>query len=186
MLPAFNGLDYGLLAVIALMTLSGLAKGLVRQVCDLFAWILSVYLAYRLGGAVGNELNRWFAIEEYFERALGPMVGDLSVGVIAVNVIGFIVVLIVVRLAVQLVSHLMDMVAKLPIISAFNRLGGALFGLAKGLLIVFIVASVLLMLPEGTLTGQIEGSYLVPTVLALSPKLYEQLKELFSKAKTLV
>ena len=185
-MPALNLLDFGLLAVVALMTLSGLAKGLVRQLADLLAWVLSVYLAFHLGNAVGLELDRWFSIKEYFDRALGPMVGDLSVGEVAVNVVGFIVVLIAVRLAVQLAAHLLDMVAKLPIISTFNRFGGALFGLAKGLLIVFIAASVLVMLPEGALTGQIEGSYVIPAVLAISPNLYEQLKDLFSKARTLV
>jgi uncharacterized membrane protein required for colicin V production len=185
-LPAFNALDYGLLVVVGLMTLSGLGKGLVRQVGDLFAWILSVYLAYHLGNSAGHELDRWFSLKEYFDRALGPVVGGLSVGEIAVNVVGFMVVLIAVRLAVQLVSHLLDMVAKLPVISTFNRFGGAVFGLAKGLLIVFIAASVLVMLPEGTLAGQVEGSYVIPTVLAISPNLYEQLKDLFSKARTLV
>ncbi|HSL93680.1 MAG TPA: CvpA family protein [Bacillota bacterium] len=185
-LPALNVLDYGLLVVVGLMTLGGLNKGLVKQLVDLFAWILSLYLAYHLGNAVGQELDRWFSLKEYFDRALGPVVGDLSVGDIAVNVVGFIAVLIAVRIGVEVVSHLLDMVTKLPVISTFNRFGGAIFGLAKGLLIVFIAASVLVMLPEGALTGQIEGSYVIPTVLAISPNLYEQLKELFSKARTLV
>ena len=185
-MPSFNALDYGLLLLVGLMTLSGLAKGLVRQLCDLAAWILSLYLAFHLGSAVGLELDRWFSLKAYFDRALGPVAGGLSVGDIAVNVVGFLVVMIVVRIAVQLVSHLLDMVAKLPIISAFNRLGGAAFGLAKGLLMVFIAASVLVMLPEGTLGGQIDGSHLIPVVLTISPNLYEQLKDLFSKARTLV
>ena len=185
-MPAFNALDYGLLLLVGAMTLSGLGRGLVRQLGDLFAWILSLYLAFHLGNAVGQELDKWFSLKQYFERALGPVAGGLSIGDLAVNVVGFLVVIIAVRIAVGLISHLLDMVAKLPIISTFNRLGGAVFGLAKGLLIVFIAASVLVMLPDGSLAGQIDGSYLIPAVLAISPNLYEQLKELFSKARTLV
>lgn len=183
---SLNWIDLSLLIVVVLSAVSGFSRGLVRQVCDLLAWLVSIYLAYHLGGWAGHELDKLFGLQTYFERTLEPLFGGYSVGHIAVNVIGFILVLVVARVGVQLVAGFLDMVARLPVIATFNRLGGALFGLLKGAVIVFLAASLLAVLPEGPLATQIDSSFLLPRILAISPTIYEHLRDVFDKVRTLV
>jgi uncharacterized membrane protein required for colicin V production len=185
-MPQFNGLDYVLLAVIGFSTFSGMSRGLVRQVFDLLAWLLSVYLAFVYGTAVGQELNRLFGLEGHLNTALGPLWGNFSIGAVAINILGFIIVLTLVRVVVEVVAGIMDVVSKLPIISTFNRLGGAALGFLKGTAVVFVIAALLRILPAGEFSGLIEGSYVITTVLAVSPALYEQIRELIGKARALV
>lgn len=181
-----NGLDYVLLIVIGFSTLSGFTRGLVKQVFDLLAWVLSIYFAFALGPRLGAELNRLFSLESLLNKALGPIWGNFSVGSTAVNVLGFILVLIIVRLLVDFIANVVDFMARLPIISTFNRLGGAGLGLLKGLAIVFVIATLIKALPTGEFTPYIEGSKVIGNVLKISPTLYEYIRELIVKVKVLV
>ncbi|MDP3486873.1 MAG: CvpA family protein [Bacillota bacterium] len=181
-----NGLDYVLLFIVGFSSLRGFARGLVRQVFDLLAWILSIYFAFSLGPSVGSELTRLFKLDTYLNTALGPIWGNFNAGATATNILGFIIVLLVVRALVEFVASVADFVARLPIVSTFNRLGGAILGFVKGIAVVFVVAALIKAMPVGQFTEHIERSQVVTTVLKLSPALYEYLKELIAKATALV
>lgn len=174
---SLNALDYGLLLVIGFFTFVGGSRGLVRQLFDLTAWVLSLYLAFLLGPTAASELNRIFALENYLNQALGPLWGDFDVGALAVNALGFIAVLIAVKLAVELVAGLADILAKLPIIGTFNRVGGLAFGLAKGIAVVFVLSALLTALPVGGFGALVENSSVVGAVLNLSPALTTAVKQ---------
>ena len=181
-----NGLDYVLLFIMGFSSLSGFARGLVRQVFDLLAWVMSIYFAFSLGPTVGGELTRLFNLEAHLNRALGPLWGNFNVGSTATNILGFIIVLLVVRAIVEFVASVADFIARLPIVSSFNRMGGALLGFVKGVVVVFVFAALVKAMPAGTFTEHIEGSQVVATVLKLSPALYEYIRELIVKATALV
>lgn|GEM_PF-828426 len=185
-MPTLNGLDYVLLLVVAFFTLSGLRRGLVRQIVDLVAWAGSIYLAFTFGNQLAAELNRLFGLDVHLNQALGPLWGNFAIGVSAVNVLGFVAVLIMTRIAAGIVANALDMVAKLPVIRSFNVLGGAALGFGKGVLIVFLVATVARALPAGAFSPHIEGSQVVEAVLSLSPHFYEQLREFILRARPLV
>ncbi len=171
----FNALDYGLLLVIGFFAVMGGSRGLVRQLFDLAAWALSLYLAFLLGPTAAGELNRLFALDTYLNQALGPLWGNFNVGASAVNALGFLAVLIVVKLVVELVAIMADFLANLPIIGTFNRVGGVAFGLAKGVVIVFVISALLTALPMGQFSAYVENSRVVSAVLGLSPALTAQI-----------
>jgi len=184
--PTLNGLDYVLLFVVAFFTLSGLSRGLVRQIVDLVAWVGSIYLAFSFGDQLAAELNRLFNLDVHLSQALGPLWGDFEIGAMAVNILGFVVVVCVTRMAAELLANALDMVAKLPVISSFNRLGGAALGFGKGVVIVFLVASVARAMPAGAFSAHIESSQVVNAVLRISPRFYEQLRDFILRVRPLV
>ena len=94
--------------------------------------------------------------------------------------------LLLVRALVEFVANVADFVARLPIVSTFNRLGGAVMGFVKGVTVVFVVAALIKAMPVGQFTEHIEGSQVVATVLKLSPALYDYIRELIVKASALV
>ena len=65
---------------------------------------------------------------------------------IIMNMIAFVVILLVCFILFTILVELLDMVAKLPIIGAFNAVGGLFFGLVKALILNIVIVSVLFVI----------------------------------------
>ncbi|MDR2650622.1 MAG: CvpA family protein [Clostridiales bacterium] len=61
----------------------------------------------------------------------------------AVNLIAILLLYIIIRILLSLVFNIIDALTRLPVLNMLNRLGGALFGLAQGLLFVWIALCVM-------------------------------------------
>ena len=79
-----------------------------------------------------------------------------------------IVLFIVVKIVLGIIVSLLDFVANLPILKQFNEIGGILYGIVRGILIVGII--ILLMgvftkiNPESDLNEKIQSSFLTKTI----------------------
>ena len=73
--------------------------------------------------------------------ALKPNKHDIFIG-------SFIVVLIASRLALGIISKSLNLVAKLPVISTLNKIGGAVIGGFKGVVVLYIVFLILFFIPD--------------------------------------
>lgn len=80
-----------------------------------------------------------------------------------IEVCTVLVLYIIARIALKFVAELGDLIAKIPILKQFNKLGGTIFGLIKGLLIVYVILAVVYLisplLKENT-SNKIEKSML--------------------------
>lgn len=80
-----------------------------------------------------------------------------------IEVCTVLVLYIIARIALKFVAALGDLIAKIPILKQFNKLGGTIFGLIKGLLIVYVILAVVYLisplLKENT-SNKIEKSIL--------------------------
>jgi len=182
-MPALNGLDYVLIVVLGFFILAGLARGFVRQIVDLAAWAAAIYLAFVYGSEVALLLVRLFALDVHLSRALGPIWGNFAVGSAAVNVLGFFVVFIVVRLVGAFIAGVLDLFARLPLLDSFNKLGGAGLGLIKGIVAIFLVSTIIKAMPVGAFSTHIEASFVVNAVHNISPDLYQYLRELILRVR---
>ena len=74
------------------------------------------------------------------------------------------VLYIIARIVLKFIAALGDLIAKLPILKQFNKLGGTVFGALKGLLIVYIILAIIYLisplLKENT-TKKIDESILI-------------------------
>lgn len=74
------------------------------------------------------------------------------------------ILFIVIRIALIFVTALANLVAKLPILNQFNKAGGVVYGLLRGLLIVYaillVVNLIVTMNPNGTLDEMLSTSYI--------------------------
>ena len=50
------------------------------------------------------------------------------------------------RIVLKFIAALGDLIAKLPILKQFNKLGGTIFGALKGLLIVYVILAVVYLI----------------------------------------
>jgi len=124
--------DVGVAVIVALSVLLSLIRGLVREVLALAAWIVAFLAANLFAGNVAHWMPEGLPTEE-----LRLMAGFLSV---------FVVVL----LAMSVVGILASKLVKSAGLGLEDRLLGAVFGLARGVLVVmvFVLLAGLTSLPR--------------------------------------
>jgi len=80
------------------------------------------------------EMLNVHTIEEYIAGFFANM---------AINIIAMVVVFVLVRVILGILSNMLDVVGRLPVIRQFNRGGGLIFGLLQGIIIVWIGLAVI-------------------------------------------
>ncbi len=87
-----------------------------------------------LGGSFGNFISTTFTD-------------------IFINIISIIIVFILARIILAVIIRLLDSISKLPILNEFNKISGLILGIAKGVLIIYIIFAILtpiiMVSPEG-------------------------------------
>ncbi|MBR3255612.1 MAG: CvpA family protein [Clostridia bacterium] len=157
--------DVIIIAIIVLSTLFAYRKGLAVLAIKLCAVIIAVIVTLLLYKPVSNLIIEKTNIDETIESALleksseiansedkddslvSSVVDQAKTGAIAqtaknlsVQIINISVIVILffgIRFALKFVTILADKVAKLPIINQFNKIGGIIYGLVRGLVIVY-------------------------------------------------
>lgn len=147
-----NWVDLLLLAVLGWFLFTGLTSGLIREVLNLAGFGVGLFLAGRLYGQVGELLKG------VVEPGLAPLAG-------------FVGILIATVVATHVVGSLLQQVVSLLMLGWLDHLGGALFGLVKGLALVMVLLFVVQRLPFPPLKEALEVSLLGPRLAALLPVL---------------
>lgn len=145
----FTWLDWLFIALLTLTALSGLMRGLVREVLGLASWLVAIFAARLLAPAVAEHLSG------LIESPDGRMVLAFVL-VVAGVIIGF---SIIIRLFRALIGW-----AGLGII---DRLGGATFGLIKGGAILVVVTLLVGLTPLEEMQAW-QKSTLRPQLVSLS------------------
>ena len=167
--------DLIIVAIILLSTFLAYRKGLITLAIQLVAVVIAILLTLLLYKPVSNVIINLTGIDETIQNAILEEANDIMTNdgegsnqvvetiqnnmlpetarTISINIIEGAVILIlyiVIRIALKFVTALANLVAKLPILNQLNQLGGIIYGILRGLLIVYI----LLLLVN--LSGEIE------------------------------
>lgn len=153
--------DYAVVAIVALSVLLAVIRGVVREITALAGWVAALVLS----GLFAQELALWLPV------TLSPMLRA---------VIAYLVIFLGVLLLSGLTGVLLAKLFRAAGLGFTDRAVGALFGLARGALIVFVGAMLggLTSLPrepfwrEAVLSGPIETA-----VLAARPALPKDLAQ---------
>jgi membrane protein required for colicin V production len=116
-----NWLDVVLIVVLAFSTIQSLRKGFSREVVGLAASLAALVLAMWFYGMAGSFI--------------APYVGSARTA----NLLGFVMVIIAVLLLGSLIGWIVSRFLRTVGLSFFDRLLGAAFGFARGLLITIAV-----------------------------------------------
>ena len=90
------------------------------------------------------------ATEEKKKEIVSNVAKDISINLI--NVMCFIAIFIIVRLALIFVKALSDLITKLPLIKQCDKIGGVLYGVLQAFVIIFIALAVITFI--STITNQ--------------------------------
>jgi len=148
-----TGVDYTVIAILAISIAWGAWRGLVHETLSLAGWIMAFVAANLLAAPLA----------ESFPANMRP-----ELRVVTAFVAAFIATLILTTLASALVTKFI----KVSVLHSLDRWLGALFGLLRGLVIVIALAMVagLTPLPRAPAwTGSATGYSLAQTVIQLKP-----------------
>ena len=104
-------------------------------------------------------------INEQIDEAKGKTLDVVATEIseLCIKGIVFIALYIVARIALVFVRVIADLIAKLPILNQFNKIGGIIFGLLKGFVITYGVLAILLlvspMFNESTFFKELNNSF---------------------------
>lgn len=160
-------IDLIIIAIIVLSTFTAYKKGLVKLAIGLCSFVISIAITFVLYQPISNLVINVTGIDEAIENSIYEKANDVmeenkkeegitneiiettknemlpeTARTLAINIVTggvIIVLLIVTKIALRFVSALADMVTKLPIISQLNEVGGMLYGLIRGILIIYVV-----------------------------------------------
>lgn len=116
-----NWLDICVLLVIVLSSIFGLWRGFVREVLSLLAWIAAIVVA------------------RIYSPHLAPIFNSVTDNETARYVLAFAILCFVTLLLGALVNHFMSRLISMAGLLVTDRLLGAVFGVARGVLIVAIL-----------------------------------------------
>lgn len=169
-------IDIIIVAIIALSAFLAYRKGLITLAIQLVAVIIAVVLTLILYKPISNLIVNITGIDEMIQSSILEKANDIMTNeeemsnqivdkiqnnmlpetarVISINIIQGVVILllyVLIRLALKFVTSLVNLISKLPVLNQFNKLGGVIYGLLRGLLIVYIILLII------NLSGEIDS-----------------------------
>src|SRR5262245_31433591 len=124
--------DIALVLLVGISVIVGLWRGLTREVFSLIGWVVAYITAQALGPHVAPHLR------------IGTPGSALNIG--AAFVLVFLVALVVWSIVTWLVSRLVQA----SVLNAVDRSLGAVFGLARGVLIALVIVTIVSLTPWAT------------------------------------
>lgn len=158
--------DIVLIAFLALSIFLGYKKGLAQLTIKLCAFVIAILITFILYRPIGNLIINTTSIDESIEDAIYNKVTEMmqkddkneltseliesakqgmlpeAARELTINTIygvTAIILFIIARIVLIFVSALANLIAKLPVIKQFNEVGGAVYGLLRGLIIIYAI-----------------------------------------------
>lgn len=119
-----NGFDFAIIGVVALSGLFAFVRGIIREIIALATWVVGFIAAIAYAGTVAGLFN-W-----------------LNVAPVVRQAIAFGLILLVVMIAGAVLARSLASVVRAIGLGFMDRMLGAIFGVARGFIIVVIFALV--------------------------------------------
>ncbi|MDP9106160.1 MAG: CvpA family protein [Candidatus Eremiobacteraeota bacterium] len=151
------------------MTWPDLVIGFIALLFGLKGWKRG--FVAEIGGFIALAAAIWAAI--HYPGTFDAFFRDVvHIGEGSAHVVGMVVFALAVYVALMVISSVLSRIAKLPVIGLGNGLGGALIGIAKSLVGVWVVLYVLLFFPlTRDIRADFHNSTLVGLVTAENPQI---------------
>jgi len=159
-----NWIDIVILAILAWFTYAAFHAGMIREVVTILGAIFAVALAGLFYTDLAKDVK--VAVDD-----------QQTAEIVAFGMIFFAVVL-----ASQLIAMFLKSAAAVLLLGLFDSLGGALIGLAKGLIFVEIALIFAVTFPALHLIDDVDGSVIAPLFLDAVPVLQNILPDEFKTA----
>lgn len=160
-------IDLILIAIIALFTFIGYKKGLIKVAFGLVSFILAIVISIVLYKPISNFIINYTPLDDKIEIAVAErlsssttsneetnnIVGNFysniksttttaiadGISKTIINIGCMIIVFTISNIILLFFRFTGDLIAKLPVIKQFNNVGGFIYGLLKGFIIIYLL-----------------------------------------------
>lgn len=186
-------IDVILVAIILLSAFLGYKKGLVKLGAKLFAGIIAIILTIIIYKPVSEMIIKNTSIDEKVRDTIIQNATNImeenkqlpdaitnqvqnnilpeqaeNIAKNLVHAVTAVVLFLAVKIILSIVISLMDFVANLPLLKQFNEIGGIVYGLVRGVLIVCICVILMGVYskinPESSLNKEIQNTYITKMI----------------------
>src|SRR6056297_2942054 len=140
----------------------GYKKGFVKQTATFIGILVSLYLAITKYPDLQYYLRPYLDVSETF-----------------LQFISFALIFIGVNIVIQIFCNVLEKMTDNALIKPINQVGGALFGLIKGGILVYFIVLILSEIPYQSLAESLDKSFLTDRFLSFTPYVKENLERLF-------
>lgn len=153
-----NYIDIIIAIILAVFGIAGLRKGIITEAATLLGLGLGLFGAFHFSDFTAEQLVQYVSIDPKY-----------------LNLVSFILTFVVVAVLVNLLGRLVTSLVKAINLGFIDKIGGFVFGLAKGLLICSLAVMLLNSLTEkGILKEDLKkDSVLYPMVEEAVPYIYQ-------------
>lgn len=156
-----NWIDVSIMIIILLNMVIGIRRGIIRGIINLIGVITAIFLAIFWFKEVGEYISSHSQIS-----------GEIA------NILGFAIIFLGVYLIARIIEIFFKKILSLLFVSWIDGLGGAVFGLVKGSLIVGILLVIITFIPLPVfLKEQLENSFLANRFAVMTTIVYDYLKD---------
>ncbi|MBM7624642.1 CvpA family protein [Sporohalobacter salinus] len=159
-MQGINLLDFGIIIIIISSILRGYHKGMIRQVISILALAAAFYVA----------MNNYQVVAVYFNE-------NFPIPMSIAQVVGFAVIIVVISAIINILGYLLNKLTGLLLLSMVDSIGGAILGLIKGSLIVYILLILIVRIPYPLIENSLQSSILADKFLSLTPVFEKELQE---------
>ena len=158
--------DLLLTGIFLMHVLSGFMRGLVKQLFDVFGFIIVVLLSLWGSRYFSEELSAYIDPEKIIPHheiieSLGLEVALEKAPQIVAGLIAFLAMFLILSLVFKLFSGGFRWINRIPVIGFFNRVGGLLLGTLIGIVFVYIIIAVIALIPLPFFEEILESSQIV-------------------------
>jgi membrane protein required for colicin V production len=117
-----NLIDILVWAILMVFIVKGFLKGLVREVCSLVGLVMGIWAACKYYTSLSSAIRPYIHLPQ-----------NVS------SIISFALIFLAIGLLFFFLGHLLTVVFKIVLLGGVNRVGGVLFGLIQGALVLSIL-----------------------------------------------
>lgn len=162
-------IDLGILLIILISTFVGYKKGLIKVAFGLLSFVIALIIALLLYKPISNFITNYTPIPEKIETQIESRISsadeketqnfvsnyyrnikNASTSLIAhnittsiINISSALIVFILSRILLFFLKFSTDLIAKLPLIKQFNHIGGFLYGLLAGFIVIYLLFTII-------------------------------------------
>ncbi len=176
-----NWLDVFLLIVFFLHLASGFSRGMVKQLFDMFGFIIIILLSFWGGRFFADSLAEYIDPEniiphhQLFEN-MGLEMALEQVPQLIGGILAFLGLFLILSIGFRLFSSGFQWFNRVPLIGFFNRIGGALMGVLIGTVFIYIIMAAVSLVPLQFFMDAVDNSEFAFIIDHYFTPLFERLK----------
>lgn len=175
-----NILDIIIVVVTVVFMIKGYQAGLIKQVINLFGYVIAIFIAYKFYDDLAPYLEEIIPLPNFENSSFYMYSQFFQLNDMFYNAISFVIIFIGVKILLYFVLIILDQIAKLPGLAMINRSLGVLIGLVEALIIAILLVNFISIMPWENMQSYLNGSSIAITILDLTPSITEKIYGLWN------